>query len=90
MAEKSSHTRGSTVDLTIVALPLKSQAVYIPGQRLVSCTTAASERFQDNSLDFCTGYDCLDIQSHHDTPQIGIVAQYHRNMLRALMEKYGF
>ncbi len=40
IAEKSSHTRGSTVDLTIVPFPAPAQEGYTPGQHLrrpVSC-----------------------------------------------------
>ena len=37
IATKSGHTRGSTVDLTLVQLPVKVQEEYFPGQKLVPC-----------------------------------------------------
>ena len=35
---KSGHSRGSTLDLTIVPLPLPQQQDYIPGQKLLNAT----------------------------------------------------
>src|SRR5688572_8088384 len=37
IAEKSGHSRGSTIDLTIVKLPTRYQRPYTPGERLVDC-----------------------------------------------------
>ncbi len=88
--EKSGHSRASTVDLTIIALPVLAQVAYQPSQPLLSCLSPASERFQDNSIDFGTGYDCMDTLSHHDSQQIGVIATYNRHMLRKLMDKHGF
>ncbi len=90
VAKKSSHSRGSTVDLTIIPLPNQTQANDLSNQRLIPCTAPACERFTENSLDFGTAFDCMDERSHHDNLEVGIVAQHNRNMLRALMEKHGF
>ncbi len=45
IAEKSGHSRGSTVDLTIVKLPAKPTRSYHPGQPLVPCFAPQDERF---------------------------------------------
>lgn len=88
VAKKSGHSRGSTVDLTII--PLGAQAnIYTPGQTLIACTSSYEQRFFDAGLDFGTGYDCLDERSHYDV-EVGPVAQAHRKMLQELMKKYGF
>jgi zinc D-Ala-D-Ala dipeptidase len=55
----SSHSRGSTVDLTLVPLPVASQQTYVPGQQLTSCFSSSEIRFPDNSLDMGTGFDCF-------------------------------
>ncbi|CCD28987.1 Putative D-alanyl-D-alanine dipeptidase [Candidatus Glomeribacter gigasporarum BEG34] len=90
VAKKSSHSRGSTVDLTIIPLSVQTQNRDTPHQRPMPCTASASEHSAENSLDFGTAFDCMDERSHHDNLEVGIVAQYNRKMLRALMEKYGF
>lgn len=53
IADKSGHSRGSTVDLTLVRLPAAPQPAYVPGQPLVDC--AAPQRFPDNTVDMGTG-----------------------------------
>src|SRR3989338_1786618 len=37
IAEKSGHSRGSTLDLTLIPLPLSKQTIYTEGQKLVDC-----------------------------------------------------
>lgn len=89
IAYQSGHSRGSTIDLTIVPLNSRIPA-YDPKAKLVSCTASQQERFPDNSLDFGTGYDCFSIASHPDHQNISIQAQKNRILLRALMEQAGF
>jgi len=90
VVEKSGHTRGSTVDLTVVSLPLASQTNYTPGQSLVACNASHNQRFADNSIDMGTGFDCFDSAAHVDNMHLCIVAIHHRAMFHALMYKYGF
>ncbi len=90
IAEKSSHSRGSTVDLTIIPLPIPEQEKYIDGMPLVECYKPASQRFKDNSIDFGTGFDCFDELSHPENQNVGVEQRVARNLLRTLMDKYGF
>ncbi len=90
VAKKSGHSRGSTVDLTIIPFISQTQTADMSGQPLIPCTAPARERLTKNSLDFGTAFDCMDERSRHGHLEVGIVAQYNRQMLRALMEKYGF
>jgi zinc D-Ala-D-Ala dipeptidase len=90
IAERSGHSRGSTVDLTLVALPPRQQPAFTPGQPLVSCTQPAGVRFPDNTLDMGTGFDCFDPLSHTENSAIGPDARRNRLLLRAVMEKHGF
>lgn len=89
IAYHSGHSRGSTVDLTIV--PSGSTIpVYDETHQLVSCTAPRSERFPDNSLDFGTGFDCFSELSHPDNQGVSAQARANRLLLRTLMVQAGF
>jgi D-alanyl-D-alanine dipeptidase len=90
IAERSGHSRGSTIDLTIIPLPPPSQPQYRDGERLVDCRAPAGQRFRDNTIDMGTGYDCFDPLSHTANPDISPDAKRNRLVLKALMEKHGF
>jgi D-alanyl-D-alanine dipeptidase len=90
IASKSGHTRGSTVDLTIVPLPVSKQEEYAPGQKLRACTMPAAARFRDNSVDMGCGFDCFDERAHTAFGGIGLAQRMNRLLLKALMEKHGF
>ncbi|WP_394836466.1 M15 family metallopeptidase [Pendulispora rubella] len=90
IAEKSGHTRGSTLDVTIVALPAGEQEVYKSGDALRECTLPADQRFKDNSLDFGTGFDCFDLLAHPENPALTGPQRATRMLLRSMMDKYGF
>jgi D-alanyl-D-alanine dipeptidase len=64
LARRSGHSRGSAVDVTLVALPPPAQRAYEPGERLTPCDAPRAERFPDNGLDFGTGYDCFGEKSY--------------------------
>lgn len=90
IAERSSHSRGSTVDLTIVSLPAPKQTDYTPGQKLRECHLPADKRFRDNSIDMGTGFDCFHELSHTANPNISRQQKANRLLLKTLMEKHGF
>jgi D-alanyl-D-alanine dipeptidase len=90
VAKKSGHSRGSTVDLTIVPVPIPKEADYQRGQKLVACTAAHSLRFHDNSIDMGTGYDCMDELSYPDNVNVNSRVWQHRMFLRQVMMKHGF
>jgi len=87
---KSGHSRGSTIDLTIVPLPAPGQQNYIPGQKLSECYLPATKRFGDNSIDMGTGFDCFHEMSHTANINIGQQQKINRLLLKSLMEKHGF
>lgn len=86
----TAHSRGSTVDLTLVGVPAASQPPYAPGQPLVPCTAPAGQRFADNSVDMGTGFDCFDRLAHTDDPRVTGSARENRRLLRRLMTDAGF
>ena len=87
---KSGHSRGSTIDLTIIPVPAPRQPKYIPGQKLSACYQPVGKRFRDNTIDMGTGFDCFHELSHTENKNIGGQQRINRMLLKLLMEKYGF
>lgn len=90
IAEKSGHSRGSTMDLTIVKLPAKPTRPYHPGETLVPCYAPQGQRFPDNSVDMGTGFDCFDTLSHTLDPGIQGAQRDNRLLLKTTLEDLGF
>ncbi|MFP3989960.1 M15 family metallopeptidase [Streptomyces sp. E11-3] len=90
IAEKSGHSRGSTVDLTLVKLPAKPTRPYRPGEPLVPCYAPQDERFPDNAVDTGTGFDCFDTLSHTDDPRITAEQRANRDLLKDTLADVGF
>lgn len=90
IAEKSGHSRGSTMDLTIVQLPTRPTRPYVPGEPLVPCYAPQGERFPDNSVDMGTGFDCFDTLSHTLDPRIQGEQRANRLLLKSTLEALGF
>lgn len=90
IAEKSGHSRGSTMDLTLVELPARPTRPYVPGEPLVPCYTPKDERFPDNSVDMGTGYDCFDTLAHTDDPRVTGAPRARRQLLKSTLEGLGF
>ncbi|MBU1452541.1 MAG: M15 family metallopeptidase [Proteobacteria bacterium] len=90
IAERSSHSRGSTVDLTIIPLPPPAQETYQAGKNQRPCYKPAGQRFGDNSLDMGTGFDCFHPLAHTANPRVGPQQRANRLLLRSLMAKHGY
>jgi D-alanyl-D-alanine dipeptidase len=90
IAEKSGHSRGSTMDLTLVKLPARPTRPYVPGEPLVPCHASRNERFPDNSVDMGTGFDCFDTLSHTLDPRIQGEQRANRLLLKSTLEGLGF
>ncbi|KIR62273.1 D-alanyl-D-alanine dipeptidase [Micromonospora haikouensis] len=86
----TAHSRGSTVDVTLVPDPPPEQPPYAPDAPLVACTAPAGERFADNSVDMGTGFDCFDPRAHTADRRITGVARDNRGLLVRLMADAGF
>ncbi|MBC6463557.1 M15 family metallopeptidase [Actinomadura sp. HBU206391] len=90
IAARSGHSRGSTVDLTLVRLPARAQRPYVPGERLVPCFAPRAERFPDNTVDMGTGFDCFDTLANTLDPRITGKARDNRLLLKDTLEAAGF
>lgn len=89
IAERSGHSRGSTVDLTLVPLDTQQPAASPLGGGY-DCRGSVMQRYPDNSIDMGTGYDCFDEKSHTDNPDVTATVRANRDLLRDLMEQSGF
>jgi D-alanyl-D-alanine dipeptidase len=90
IASRSGHSRGSTVDLTLVKLPPRRQERYERGDRLRDCAGPRSRRFRDNTIDMGTGYDCFDLKSHPFSRAFRGKVRRNRLALREPMIRAGF
>jgi D-alanyl-D-alanine dipeptidase len=90
IAKQSGHSRGSTMDLTLVKLPPRRQERYHRGDRLRDCAAPAGRRFRDNTIDMGTGYDCFDPLAHPYNARIHGKQRRNRLRLREPMIRAGF
>jgi zinc D-Ala-D-Ala dipeptidase len=90
IASRSGHSRGSTVDLTLVKLPPRRQERYERGDRLRDCAGPRNRRFRDNTIDMGTGYDCFDVKSHPFSRAFRGKVRRNRLALREPMIRAGF
>ncbi len=90
VAARSGHSRGSTVDLTLVKIPIASQPKYHPNDVLVACYADYGQRFRDNSIDMGTGFDCMDPRSWPSSHLIAKTARQNRIFLSHAMQRFGF
>ncbi|MEU7589628.1 M15 family metallopeptidase [Micromonospora sp. NPDC049230] len=86
----TAHSRGSTMDLTLVDEPAAGQPAYRAGQPLVACTAPRARRFADNSIDMGTGFDCFDSRAHTADARITGSPRDNRRLLQRLMTDAGF
>jgi D-alanyl-D-alanine dipeptidase len=88
LAKPSAHSRGSTVDLGIV--PIGFSLAPPPNRSPKACTSPKGERFEDGTIDFGTGYDCLDVLGNTSNALVGRTALHNRQTLKSYMKEAGF
>lgn len=91
VAERSGHSRGSTVDLVLEPIQAETDSsVAVDAHTLVDCAAPHAERHPDSPLDFGTGFDCMDPLSHPDSTAVPAAAQANRARLAEAMVRHGF
>ena len=90
IAERSGHSTGAAVDLTLVDLKADHSAVFDPNKEYADCTAPASARAPEASVDMGTGYDCSDLMAHTAAKSVTPAQRRSRNMLVAAMAQQGF
>ncbi len=90
IAHRSGHSRGSTVDITLV--PHGTELVSNPHSLITDadCRGLSGERAPDSSIDMGTGYDCFDELANTANPDISRDATANRQLLKTIMENAGF
>lgn len=91
IARRSGHSRGSTVDLTLVRLPPKPQPRWTRRRfGLVRCYAPRARRYPDNSVNMGTAYDCFDPRAHTLDPRITGRPRRNRLLLKRTLGGAGF
>jgi D-alanyl-D-alanine dipeptidase len=89
IASRSGHSRGSTVDLSMV--PLERKVTLESGSADIrACDSKAGTRTDDGSADMGTGFDCFSDMSHTASPKVSEAQRANRNLLRSFMRECGF
>lgn len=90
LSTNSAHSRGSTVDLGLVPEAVRELPDFDGGRPLTPCTAPKGVRFDDGTIDFGSGYDCLDPLASTNNPGISREAHSNRVFLQQIMQRHGF
>ncbi len=85
IAKRSGHSRGSTVDLSIVRLPYQT-----PSEFEYNCLDEDGYKYRGSELNMGTAYDCFDIRSHTTSELMTDSILSNRMILLEAMEAEGF
>lgn len=88
VAKRSGHSRGSTVDLTIISVQNSLQNIQIIEKKLNDGRVISF--LDDGTVDMGLPFDLLDEASFHDSHLVSQEALNMRNFLKDIMKKYGF
>ncbi|CAF1188077.1 unnamed protein product [Rotaria sp. Silwood1] len=89
IAKKSGHTRGSTVDLTIIPIGKRLLNPLIPIKRTLNDNSTILF-LDDGTVDMGSSFDLLDEASHINSRLVNEIYQQMRMMFKDIMEKVGF
>jgi D-alanyl-D-alanine dipeptidase len=90
IAAVSSHSRGATMDLTLVPLDAESVQPATGGNALGACTAPAAMREADTSIDMGTGFDCFDVKANTAASELTPEERDNRKTLVDAMARHGF
>ncbi len=90
IADQSSHSRGSTVDITIVkSADIKSKLRGFNFQeKMTDCRQHNNS--ENAQLNMGTGFDCFSVLAATENSEISAEAKKNRQLLKSTMEKAGF
>jgi D-alanyl-D-alanine dipeptidase len=90
IAERSGHSTGAAVDLTLVDLNAAKAPNFDPTKAYADCTAPVGARASEGSVDMGTGYDCSDAKAHTAAQSITPEQRRWRNLLVMAMARQGF
>jgi D-alanyl-D-alanine dipeptidase len=88
IAHSSGHTRGSTLDLTLVKLG--ESAKKLNKKQMTRCYDKSPNYLEDNSIDTGTRFDCMDISANIHYTNLSKTQKANRLLLKKLMISHGF
>jgi len=91
IATRSGHSRGATMDLTLMPLgaTINTQASTENG-RPRPCTAPQATQAPDGSIAMGTSFDCFDLKSHTIVPGLTEEERNNRALLVGAMQAHGF
>ena len=90
IATRSGHSRGATLDLTIVETAASAPQAGTGTATPIACTAPQHERGSDGSLDMGTSFDCFDVEANTAAPGLSADEQHNRATLLEAMQVRGF
>lgn len=90
IATVSGHSRGATVDLTIVPLNAPAEAAIPVAGVAAPCMAERGKRAPDTSIDMGTNFDCFDAKANTQASGLTEEQQANRQMLVDVMRRHGF
>jgi D-alanyl-D-alanine dipeptidase len=87
IATRSGHSRGATMDLTLV--PLDAEASAAEGA-VESCTAPQEDKAPDGSVAMGTTFDCFDVKANTAAPGLSDEERQNRALLVEIMQAHGF
>jgi D-alanyl-D-alanine dipeptidase len=88
IARRSGHSRGASVDLTLVRLSGSAGGLHSAQTEKSACNSPRLKT--DAELDMGTRFDCFDRLSRTNSTGLGNAQQANRALLVDVMRKYGF
>ncbi|CAF1090215.1 unnamed protein product [Rotaria sordida] len=89
IARKSGHTRGSTIDLTIIPIGKSLLNPLVPIKRILNDNSTILF-LDDGTVDMGSSFDLFDEASHTNSKLVNENHQQMRMMFKSIMEKVGF
>lgn len=90
IAERSGHSTGAALDLTLVDLKADNSAVFDPNKDYADCTANVNLRAPEGSVDMGTSYDCSDVKANTSATSITAAQRRWRERLVLAMARRGF
>jgi D-alanyl-D-alanine dipeptidase len=90
IATRSGHSRGSTMDLTLVPLDSSPPSEATTQQSTAACTATGQVRVPDNSLDMGTSFDCFDTKANTAASGLTDAERNNRELVVEVMRRHGF
>lgn len=88
VSKRSGHSRGSTVDLTLIKFGKQPHALQKKSRQLLDgCTILFLD---DGTIDMGSSFDLFDVASHFENNLIEQKFKTRRTYLKTIMEQYGF